>query len=94
MSNQVSSVDSLIGLELSHYRIIEKIGSGGMGVVYRARDAHLDREVAIKVLSPGTISGEVARNHLRKEALALSKLNHPNISTVYDFDSQRAWISW
>jgi eukaryotic-like serine/threonine-protein kinase len=89
MSDQVSSVDSLIGLELSHYRIIEKIGSGGMGVVYRARDAHLDREVAIKVLSPGTITGEVARKHLRKEALALSKLNHPNIATVYDFDTQR-----
>jgi serine/threonine protein kinase/tetratricopeptide (TPR) repeat protein len=89
MSDQVSSVDSLIGLELSHYRIIEKIGSGGMGVVYRARDAHLDREVAIKVLSPGTIAGEVARKHLRKEALALSKLNHPNIATVYDFDTQR-----
>ena len=89
MSEQVSSVDSLIGLELSNYRIIEKIGSGGMGVVYRARDAHLDREVAIKVLSPGTITGEVARKHLRKEALALSKLNHPNIATVYDFDSQR-----
>ena len=89
MSDQVSSVDSLIGLELSHYRIIEEIGRGGMGVVYRARDAHLDREVAIKVLSPGTITDEAARKHLRKEALALSKLNHPNIATVYDFDTQR-----
>jgi len=81
--------DSFIGLELSHYRIIEKIGSGGMGVVFRARDAHLDREVAIKVLSPGTITDERARKHLRKEAVALSKLNHPNIATVYDFDTRR-----
>ena len=90
MPDQVSSVNSLIDLNLSHYRIIEEIGSGGMGVVYRARDAHLDREVAVKVLSQGTITDEAARKHLRKEALALSKLNHPNIATVYDFDTQGA----
>jgi eukaryotic-like serine/threonine-protein kinase len=90
MTDRASDVDSFIGLELSHYRIIEEIGSGGMGVVYRARDTHLDREVAIKVLSPGTITDEAARKHLRKEALALSKLNHPNIATVYDFDTHRS----
>ena len=89
MSDPVPSVDTLIGFEFSHYRIIEEIGSGGMGVVYRARDTHLDREVAIKVLRRGTITDEAARKHLRKEALALSKLNHPNIATVYDFDTQR-----
>jgi eukaryotic-like serine/threonine-protein kinase len=89
MTDQASAVDSLIGLELSHYRIIEKIGSGGMGVVYLARDAHLDREVAIKVLNPGTITDETARKHLRKEALTLSKLNHPSIATIYDFDMHR-----
>ena len=89
MPDQSLSVTSFIGVELSHYRILEEIGSGGMGVVYRARDAHLDREVAVKVLSPGTITDEAARKHLRKEALALSKLNHPNIATVYDFDTQR-----
>jgi serine/threonine-protein kinase len=88
MSDQVLSVDSLIGLEFSHYRILEEIGSGGMGVVFRARDEHLDREVAVKVLHPGTITDEGARKHLHKEALALSKLNHPNIATIYDFDSQ------
>ncbi len=89
MPDQVVSVGSLIGLEFSHYRIIEEIGSGGMGVVFRAHDEHLDREVAIKVLHPGTITDEGARKHLHKEALALSKLNHPNIATIYDFDTQR-----
>ena len=58
-------------------------------MVYRALDAHLDREVAIKFLHPGTITDERARKHLHKEALALSKLNHPNIATIYDFDGQR-----
>jgi serine/threonine-protein kinase len=85
----VLSLESLIGLEFSHYRIIEEIGSGGMGVVFRAHDQHLDREVAIKVLHPGTITDEGARKHLHKEAQALSKLNHPNIATIYDFDTQR-----
>jgi hypothetical protein len=83
MPDQVPSVDSLVGLELSHHDIIEEIGSGGMGVVFPAHDQHLDREVAIKVLSPRTITDEAARKHIRKEALALSKLNHPNIATVY-----------
>jgi eukaryotic-like serine/threonine-protein kinase len=87
--DQALFLDSLIGFEFSHYRIIEKTGSGGMGVVYRAHDQHLDREVAIKVLTPGTITDEAARKHLRKEALVLSKLNHPHIATVYDFDTQR-----
>jgi len=86
---QALSLDTLIGLEFSHYRIIEEIGSGGMGVVFRAHDEHLDREVAIKVLHPGTITDEGARKHLHKEALALSKLNHPNIATIFDFDTQR-----
>jgi serine/threonine-protein kinase len=81
--------DPFLGLELGHYRIAEKIGSGGMGAVYRARDEHLDREVAIKVLLPGTLADESARKHFRKEALALSKLNHPNIATIFDFDTQQ-----
>jgi serine/threonine-protein kinase len=78
----------MIGRTLSHYRIVEKIGAGGMGEVYRARDEHLDRDVAIKVLPPGTLADEKARKRFRKEALALSKLNHPNIATVFDFDTQ------
>ncbi|MEE8202019.1 MAG: serine/threonine-protein kinase, partial [Candidatus Acidoferrales bacterium] len=78
----------MIGKTLSHYRIVEKIGAGGMGEVYRARDEHLARDVALKVLPAGTLADEHARRRFRKEALALSKLNHPNIATVHDFDTQ------
>jgi eukaryotic-like serine/threonine-protein kinase len=78
----------MIGKTLSHYRILEKVGSGGMGVVYRARDEQLERDVALKVLPSGTLSNEASRRHFRKEALALAKLNHPNIEAVYEFDSQ------
>ena len=59
-----------------------------MGVVYRAHDQRLERDVAIKVLPVGILADEAARKHFRKEALAISRLNHPNIATVYDFDSQ------
>lgn len=78
----------MIGQTLGHYRILEKVGAGGMGVVYRARDEQLERDVAVKVLPPGTLSDDSARRHFRKEALALAKLNHPNIETVYEFDTQ------
>ena len=73
---------------LSHYRILEQIGAGGMGVVYRAHDERLDRDVALKVLPAGTVVETVARKRFHKEALTLSKLNHPNIATVHDFDTQ------
>ena len=79
---------AVIGTRLGHYVINEQIGAGGMGVVYRARDERLARDVAVKVLPTGGLSDEVARKRLRKEALALSRLNHPNIETVYDFDTQ------
>ena len=89
MASRASDQDSLVGNELGHYRIAEKIGAGGMGEVYRARDEHLARDVAIKVLPPGTLTDQSARKHFRKEALILSQLNHPNIATVHDFDTQQ-----
>ena len=78
----------MIGQTLGHYRVLEQIGAGGMGLVFRARDERLDREVALKVLPPGTLTDENVRQRFRKEALTLSKLNHPNIATVFDFDTQ------
>ena len=78
----------MIGQTLGHYLILEKIGAGGMGIVYRARDQKLDRLVALKVLATANPSDDLARRRFRREALALSQLNHPNIATVFDFDSQ------
>jgi eukaryotic-like serine/threonine-protein kinase len=89
MASRTAGQDLRVGLELSHYRIVEKIGAGGMGEVYRAHDQHLARDVAIKVLPPGTLIDESARKHFRKEALILSQLNHPNIATIHDFDAQQ-----
>jgi tetratricopeptide (TPR) repeat protein len=79
---------SLVGRVLGHYRLAERIGAGGMGEVYRARDEHLNRDVAVKVLPLSSTRDETARGRLRKEALALSRLNHPNVATVHDFDTQ------
>jgi eukaryotic-like serine/threonine-protein kinase len=84
MASRASGLD-FVGIELGHYRIVEKIGAGGMGEVYRARDEHLARDVAIKVLPPGTLTDESARKHFHKEALILSRLNHPNVATIHDW---------
>lgn len=88
MAGQAFNAVALLGHTLGHYRLVEKIGSGGMGEVYRAQDEHLDREVAVKVLPSGTVGDETARRRFRKEARSLSKLNHPNVATVHDFDTQ------
>ena len=89
MDSQAFGQDLLVGIELGHYRIVKKIGAGGMEEVYRAHDEHLARDVAIKVLPPGTLIDESARKHFHKEALILSQLNHPNIATIHDFDTQQ-----
>jgi serine/threonine-protein kinase len=89
MASRGLGQDLLVGSELGHYRIVEKIGAGGMGEIYLARDQHLARDVAIKVLPPRTLIDESARKHFRKEALILSQLNHPNVATIHDFDTQQ-----
>jgi eukaryotic-like serine/threonine-protein kinase len=78
----------MIGRTISHYRILEQVGAGGMGVVYRALDERLDREVAVKVLSPALSSDKDFLARFHREARTLSKLNHPNIATVHDFDTE------
>ena len=84
----MASPSQFVGQILGHYRVVEQIGAGGMGVVYRALDERLDRNVALKVLPPGALADENARKRFRKEALALAKMNHPNIATIRDFDTQ------
>ena len=78
----------IVGQVLGHYRVLEQIGAGGMGLVFRASDQQLERDVAIKVLPPGMLADDAARKRFRREALTLAKLNHPNIGTVYEFGSQ------
>ena len=77
----------MIGHTLSHYRIEEQLGAGGMGEVYRARDEKLGRDVALKVLPSGSLADEEVRRRFRKEAVVLSRLSHPHIATLHDFDS-------
>jgi eukaryotic-like serine/threonine-protein kinase len=77
-----------IGQILGHYRLVEQIGAGGMGVVYRARDEQLDRDVALKMLPADTLADEATRTRFRKEAMVLAKLDHPNIATIHEFGSQ------
>jgi serine/threonine protein kinase len=77
----------MIGQTISHYRVLEQIGSGGMGIVYRARDERLERDVALKVLSPALLHDQGFLARFRREARLLSRLNHPNIATVHDFDT-------
>lgn len=79
----------MMGKTLGQYRIVEKLGAGGMGVVYRARDERLERDVAVKVLPAGALGDDEMRKRFRREALALSKLNHPNIAIIHDFNTER-----
>jgi len=76
----------VIGQTLGHYRIESKLGEGGMGVVYKARDTHLDRFVAVKVLPPERLADAERRRRFVQEAKAASSLNHPHIVVIHDID--------
>src|SRR5262245_3136402 len=77
----------MIGQTLDHYRIESKLGEGGMGVVFKALDTHLDRPVAVKVLPPEAVANPERKRRFVQEAKAASALNHPNIIHVYDIDT-------
>ena len=74
------------GQTLSHYRIVEKLGEGGMGTVYRAEDLHRGRSVALKVLHSDKVGGESGIERLKREARACVALHHPNITRIYEVD--------
>src|SRR6185436_11291856 len=78
---------AMIGQTLGHYRIDSKLGEGGMGIVYRAFDTHLDRAVAIKVLRPDATTSPERKRRFVQEAKSASALNHPNIIHIYDIDT-------
>jgi serine/threonine protein kinase len=83
----------MIGKTLGHYQITEKLGAGGMGEVYKARDTRLDRTVALKILSPSATPGADLRQRFEREARAIAALNHPHICTLFESAATETRIS-